>query len=329
MIKTGKLKWEFMTKLLSYLPLDDIDVIIGPALGEDAAIVRLKDGFLVIHSDPITTGVRRAGYLAVHVAGNDVAVRGIKPKWFLPVVLFPSWFSEDDMLEFFSDMGRAVRELGGVVIGGHTEITPGIPRPIISMTAVGYTNSRIIMTRDAKPDDYVYTIGRIGGEGVGVIAWDFESKLIEKEIDTELIKIAKNYIYEISVVNTAIEIKNYVNTMHDATEGGILQALREIAVASNTSIVVERGEFRLEEAVEIIAKAMNIDPLRLLSSGCIIATVPPHMKNDFEVLLSDLKKPYSLIGRVVRGGGEVVVREKTGEEVVKEDIVDEIYKLWL
>ncbi|MEM0001928.1 MAG: AIR synthase-related protein [Desulfurococcaceae archaeon] len=328
MLKTGKLNWELMSNILSVLPVNDIDVIMGPAIGEDAAVIRVRDGFLVVHSDPITTGVRRAGYLSVHVAGNDIAVRGVKPKWFLPVVLLPSWFSEAEIMEFFNDMSRALKEVEGVVIGGHTEITPSISRPIVSMTAAGYTTSRIIFTRDAKVGDLVYVIGRIGGEGVGVIAWDFETVLIEKNTSREVIEKAKTYIYDVSVIKTALEIKDYVNAMHDATEGGVLQALREIAIASNTKIIVHRENLSLDETVEVIAKTVNVDPLKLLSSGCIVATVPKSNKKEFESALENLGKPYSLIGQVEYGCGEVVVKSGTIVELIKEDIIDEIYKLW-
>lgn len=328
-MKTGKLEWGFMTKILSLLPIHDVDLIMGPSQGEDAAVIRIRDGFLVIHSNPITTGVKRAGYLAIHVAANDIAVRGVKPKWFLPVVLFPDKIVESDILEFFEDMNRAIRELNGIIVGGHTEITPGIPRPLVSMTAIGYTTSRVILTRDAKPGDYVYVIGRIGGEGVGIIAWDFENTLIQRNIDIELIKLAKEYIYDISVVKVALEIRDYVNSMHDATEGGVLQALREIASASKTSISIDRGEIELDESVKVITSALNIDPLKLLSSGCLVATTSPNIRRDLENRLEQLNKRYHLVGRVQRGGeGVVVVKDGGGEMIVDRDIIDEIYKLW-
>ncbi|MEM4717625.1 MAG: AIR synthase-related protein [Desulfurococcaceae archaeon] len=327
-LRTGKLDWRFMNKLISILPVEDIDLIMGPAQGEDAAIIRIRDGFLVIHSDPITTGVKRAGYLAIHVAGNDIAVRGVMPRWFLPVVLFPATLREDDILEFFKDMNQALRELNGIVVGGHTEVTPGINRPIVSVTAIGYTDKRVILTRDAKPGDLVYIIGRVGGEGAGIAAWDFEKELVDRNVDVNIVNIAKKYIYEISVVKPALKIKNYVNTMHDATEGGILQALREVAIASKVSITMNKDSIKLEEPVAVISKALGLDPLKLLSSGCIVATIPPLNKMDFEHELESMNLMYSLVGVVESGNSQVVIRHNGLIEVINEDVVDEIYKLW-
>jgi hydrogenase maturation factor len=318
-----------MAQLLQHIVSDDVDLIVGPAQGEDAAVIRVRDGFLVIHSDPITAGVKRIGYLAVHVAANDIAVRGVKPKWFLPVVLLPENYTAEDVEEIFRDMGRALREIDGVVVGGHTETTPGLSRPIVSMTAAGYTTSRVILTRDAREGDLVYFIGRVGGEGAGVIAWDFEHLLVELGVDRNIIERAKSFIHDISVVKTALEIRDYVNTVHDATEGGVLQAVREIAVASSKDIVINLDNVVLDPIVKAVITAVKLDPLKLLSSGCLVATVPGHCKSQFEKALSDLNKPYSLVGRVKSGHGDVYLQVNSNlVEVIKSDIIDEIYKLW-
>jgi hydrogenase maturation factor len=318
-----------MAELLRNLVLNDVDVIVGPAQGEDAAVIRVRDGFLVVHSDPITAGVRRIGYLSVHVAANDIAVRGVKPRWFLPVVLLPENYSAESAEEIFKDMGWALREIDGVVVGGHTEYTPGLNRPIVSMTAIGYTTSRVILTRDAKEGDLVYFIGRIGGEGAGVIAWDFEQLLIERGIDKRTVEHAKGFIHDISVVKIALKIRDYVSTMHDATEGGVLQASREIAVASNKDIVINVEHIHVDPVVKAVTEAVSLDPLKLLSSGCVVATVPEHYRKVFEEALSTLNKPYSLVGSVKSGCGKVYLQKNSKPvEVINRDIVDEIYKLW-
>ncbi|MGC9121460.1 MAG: AIR synthase related protein, partial [Thermogladius sp.] len=144
--KGGKISWEELSRLIRFLPTSDVDLIIGPKLGEDAAVIRLKDGFLVVHSDPITTAFWRIGWYAVHVAANDIAVRGVKPRYFLPVVLLPPRMEAREVEEIFRDMGEAAREVSGVVIGGHTEVTPYLERPIISMTAIGYSTGRFVST---------------------------------------------------------------------------------------------------------------------------------------------------------------------------------------
>lgn len=327
-MKTEKLKGDTVHRLPLPLPVKDVDVLMGPVQGEDAAVVRLSDGFLVVQSMHVTTGIRRAGYLAVHIASNSIAVRNARPRWFLPVVFLPSQFSEADKMEFFKDMEQALNEVGGVVVGGFVGTTTEFSRPLIAVTAIGYTKTRVVLTRDARIGDLVYVVGKVAGEGVGIIAWDFEKKLLEEGISEELVNAAKKLIYEVGIVGVALEIVDYVSTMHNAVEGGILQALHEIAVASRSAVVVDKDRIWLEEPVRAITSRMNVDPLKLLSGGCIIVTVPPDYRKEFEKAVENLGRPYNLIGYVKEGRGEVFVNSKNGVEVVRSDLVDEIYKLW-
>lgn len=330
MFKPGKLPWSILGGLIELLPREDVDVIMGPAYGEDAAVVRLKDGFLVIHCNPVTAATRRIGWLAIHIAANDIAVRGVKPKWFLSTILLPEGWGEDMVKGIFNDMAKALEELNAISIGGHTEVTPGLNRPLVTVVSIGYTSERVVLTRDAKPGDVVLTIGRVAGEGVSVIAWDFESKLINAGVDESLIQRAKRFIEDVSVVDKALTIKNYVNSMHDPTEGGVLQGLKEIATASGTDIVVDLEKFTLDEAVSTISRAVGVDPYRLLSSGLLLATVPKHSLIDVESLLNHRGFNYSVVGEVRKGSGRVIIRKGGGVvEVIENDIIDEIYKLWV
>ncbi|MCD6301119.1 MAG: AIR synthase family protein [Staphylothermus sp.] len=303
---------------------------MGPGIGEDAAVIRFKDGFLIIHSDPITAATKRIGWLSIHVAANDIATRGAKPRWFLPVVMLPPNTSLDVAEQIFAEMGEAARSLDGVIIGGHTEITPGLPRPIVSMTAIGYSHDRVILTKNAKPGDKVLAIGRVGGEGTGVIAWDFEEKLLSLGISKDVINRAKKYAYEISVIDVALSMKYYANSMHDPTEGGLLQGLREIALASKTLIVIDKDKIRIDYVVEEITKQLGLDPLKILSSGLLLATVAETHIDEAIKVLEEKGYEYSIIGEVKQPdpAGRVIVRSNTEEYIVEEDIIDEIYKLW-
>ncbi len=327
-LEEGKPPWRILSELLSLLPSRDVDLVMGPSIGEDAAILRLGDGFLVVHADPITTATSMIGWLAVHVSANDIAVRGVRPRWFVPVVMMPSGIDTDTMRKIFSDMGEALRTIGGTVIGGHTEISPELSRPIIAMTAIGYTRSRVIMTRDAQPGDKILVIGHIGGEGAAVIASDFGKLLLSRGIDKRIINEARKYIKKISVVEKALKIKDYVNAMHDPTEGGVLQALREIALASGNDIIVDRNSFQVDDIVKIISEALGLDPLKLLSSGTLIATVPRKNLDKVMEILDEMGEKFSVVGDVVPGNGRLILRDHRRETVISEDIIDEIYKVW-
>jgi hydrogenase expression/formation protein HypE len=325
----GKLTWRTLSKLLSYLPLNDPDLIMGPGIGEDAAIIRFKDGLLVVHVDPITTATRRIGWLSIHIAANDVAVRGAKPRWFLTTILLPIGYLLESVEEIFKDIGDAARSLNAVIIGGHTEYTPGIPRPLIITTAIGYSSDRVILTKNAQPGDKIIVIGRVGGEGAAILAWDHSDLLRSKGVSGETIGEARKYLFDISVVDKALSIKEYANSMHDPTEGGILQGIRELAIASNTEVVIYADKITIDRNVEEITKALGLNPLRILSSGALIASIPMEKLDNALKVLDERGYNYSVIGEIIgyREGGRVILKWRDREEVIDEDVIDEIYKI--
>ncbi len=328
----GKLPWDTLARALRHLPMQDPDLVMGPGVGEDAAVIRFSNGFLVMHTDPITTATRRIGWYAVNIAANDIAVRGAKPRWFLATILLPPGISDEEIDEIFKDMGEAAKELNGVVIGGHTEVTPGLDRPIITVTAIGYSPDRVVLTRDARPGDKIIVVGRIGGEGASIIAHDYRDKLIGMGIDRRIIEEAEKYIDEISVVDKALLLKRLgVNSMHDPTEGGLIQAVRELALASGSEADIYIDRINIDPIVEEITGALGIDPLRLLSSGTIIATIHPDRVDEVVEELRRNNIEYSIIGEITVGEypGRTRIHYSDGRiEVIDRDVIDEIYKLF-
>ncbi len=328
--REGKLPRSVMEDIVfNMIRITDPDVVQGPGIGEDASIVHVGDGHLVFHTDPITTSAELVGWLAIHVSANDVAVRGVQPRWFSTAILLPPGTSEEELREIIRQEQRAAEVVGGSIVGGHTEVTPGIPRPIVVSTAIGYTKRGVIRTRDAMPGDYVIVTGRVGGEGAAVLAWSFEEKLREKGVPGHVIEAAKKYIWDVSVVKPALLLAHrYVNSMHDPTEGGVVQGLLEIAVASGHTLVVNLDELPVDHVVETICNAMGLDPLRLLSSGALIATVPPSRLDEAIGVLEHHGYNAYVVGRVEKGRARLIVRRAGATETITSDVVDEIYRVW-
>lgn len=147
-------------------------------MGEDAAIIDVGGGqVLVIHNDAITGAVKLLGWLAVHIVANDVAVRGAKPRWFLMSLFLPEG-GEELVDEIMAQVDRAARELGMMVVGGHTETTPGLDRPIVGTTAVGLApRDAYVTTSGARPGDYVVVTKGVGIEGTAILCTDFADLL--------------------------------------------------------------------------------------------------------------------------------------------------------
>jgi len=334
-LRLGKLPPKVLENFVfSRLGVVDAKVLVGPRVGEDAAIVDIGDNnVLAIHVDPITEALERIGWLGVHVASNDIAVRGVRPRWFLSTILL----SQSEHLEALDSITRqmdaALKEVGGMLIGGHTEVSPGIEKPIVIVTALGIgARDKVVLTGGARPGDYVIMTKAAGLEGTAIIASDFREKLLGLGISQSLVDEAMGFFKEVSVVKEALALAELkaVTAMHDPTEGGLLNGLLEIAMASGCVIEVHEDKIPVRAPTKIICKALNLDPLKLISSGVLVATVRPSLLDAALSALNDIGVSSAVIGRVLsRGDPKLLFYRSSGEvEEVLECLQDEISKLW-
>jgi len=332
----GKLSPDMLFKyVLSRTGVLDPSVIVGPSIGEDAAVIDIGGGkVLVTHVDPITGAIEFLGWLAVHIASNDVAVRGVKPRWLLSVLYLPENATEELVDRITSQVDRAAKEVGAMVVGGHSEFTPGITRPLISMTAIGITEKdRYVTTGGAKVGDVVVMTKSAGIEGTAILATDFRDVLMELGVPEGVVQRGSEFIREVSVVKEALALADagLVTSMHDPTEGGLLGGLVEIAYASNTTIYVWEERVLLAEETAVISSVLGLDPLRLISSGTLVATVPKDRVGEALRILHDIGVKASVIGYVGEKAGELVTvyrRSGTVEKVKEVYVRDELVRAW-
>lgn len=275
------------------------EVLVGPAVGEDAAIIRVAgDKYLAVHTDPISGSIRLLGYLAVYVPTNDIAVRGIEPMWLSVALLLPPNAREEDVDVITKQIDEAAKRLGVAVTGGHTEVTTAVTRPVAVVTAMGL-GQRYVTTAGAKPGDVVIMTKSAGQEAASILATDFREVALKRGIDAGTLKKAEGLALEVSVVKEALALADVATAMHDPTEGGIANGLAEMAYASGVSIIVDRGRVLVYREVEALCNAFGIDPLETLSSGVLLAAVPRDKVKEAENKLENLGVPYAVIGEVV------------------------------
>ncbi len=332
----GKLRPEILTKyVFGRVGAVDPSVLVGPSIGEDAAVIDLGNGnVLVVHVDPISGAVEHLGWLAVHIPSNDVAVSGARPRWLLPVIYLPEDSGVELVDKITEQMNAAAKEINAMIVGGHSEYTPGIKRPLISMTSMGITTLNMyVRSSGARPGDVVLMTKRAGIEGTLILASDFAEVLMDRGISRDLISKAREMVKDISVVKEALLLAEdgLPTSMHDPTEGGVLGGLLELAYASNTSIVIYEDSIPIARETEVFCNALGLDPLKILSSGALIATVPADKLDDAIRKLGAAGINASVIGEVVpRSEYLVKIFRKGGEVITVNDVYvsDEIIGLW-
>ncbi|MGH2586371.1 MAG: AIR synthase family protein [Dehalococcoidia bacterium] len=298
----GKLPPSLLARLLGGVAPPDTSVVVPARPGVDAAAVAIGNRVLIATADPITFLADRIGWYAVNVNANDIAVMGGEPRWFLATLLLPEGIEEPAVSAIFDDLNRACAELDVALIGGHTEVTYGIDRPIIAGTMLGEAApGGVITSAGVEPDDRILLAGGIAIEGTAALATEARDELLAAGVATPLLKHAAGLLYDpgISVVRAARVLRESVpvRAMHDATEGGLATALREMAEASGVGLTLDGESIPVLAETGSVCAALQLDPLGLLASGCLIAAVAPEDAGRAVAALRDAGIVAVAIGR--------------------------------
>ncbi len=280
-LPVGKLRAEMLQAFLDKAPARDSRVVVGPRIGEDAAVIDMGDRYLVATTDPITFAADDAAWYALHVNANDLAVRGARPRWFLATLLFPAGATtEESVARLFAQLIEACEELEVSLVGGHTEITHGLSRPLIVGTMLGEVErDKLVTTGGARVGDAVVLTKGVPLEGACIIAREREAELLARGVSAATIRRAKAFLRApgISVLpeaEIACELAT-VHAMHDATEGGLATALHELAVASGVGLRIDRDRIAILPEAAAICGAFGLDPLGTLASGALLLALAP------------------------------------------------------
>ena len=278
-MEIGKFPPELLARLLGAAGAEkDPQIVLGPRVGEDAAVVDFGgDRLLVAKSDPVTFATDRAGWYAAQVCANDVACTGAVPRWFLATLLVPEWFTPDDAERLFHDVMESCQALGVALIGGHSEVTPGIQRPIVAGTMLGeVARGGLIATGGAQEGDSVVVTKGVAIEGTALLARECAGELRAAGVAESVIAKSAAMLDTpgISVVHDAqISTQMPVHSLHDVTEGGLITALHEVASASGLGVGLEEDSVPVLPETAEVCTALGLHPLGLLGSGAMLVTL--------------------------------------------------------
>jgi len=302
-------------------------LVLGPGIGRDTAVVRLGKKLVVLTADPVTGATKQIGEHSVHINANDIAATGAKPVWYMCTLLLPLGTSEKTLAGMMSGIDRASRSLGVTIVGGHTEVTRGLDRPLIAGFMIGEIGGRVLSSANIRVGDWILMTKTAGIEGTAILASEYSERL--KRIKRETVRKAQSFAKHISIVEEAISISKIagVHALHDPTEGGVLNGLWELAEASGLGIEVWADRIPLAAETSRICSELRLDPLRLMSSGCLLVAVAPHSVGRVMKALRNHRVRVSEVGRVrPRAEGRFFL--KGGKKL---DLVavpqDELYKL--
>jgi hydrogenase maturation factor len=333
MLPVGKLPPALLAQLLAQAPAQDPAVVVGPGVGIDCAVVEVGPKLLVYKSDPITFATDDIGWYLVQINANDIATTGAVPRWLLVTLLLPEGQTTAALVEQIAhQLYTACRQLDIALIGGHTEITHGLDRPIAAGTMIGEVNrDQLITPRGANAGDRILLTKGVPIEATAILAREFPEQL-RPHLSPEELAQARHFLTDpgISVLQDAqIAIgAGTVTAMHDPTEGGLAAALWELAQASGRSLVVDTSAVPIPPLSARICRAFDLDPLAAIASGALLLTTPAEDTDPICRALADEGIACAEIGRVVAGPTAVWRQTGNGREELPYPERDEIARTY-
>lgn len=304
------------------------EVLVGPRAGQDSAIVRLGAGrVMAVTTDPLSVvpalGLEASARLSCHLIASDLWTTGIAPAWASITFNLPPHTSDADFEAYWGGMSDEWAKLGVAVVTGHTGRYEGCDYSIVGAgTLMGVGDESAYLTPAmAAPGDRVIVTKGCAVEATAIAAWLFPRRLGEKLGEAGLAR-ARAMLAQVSVVadcRAAVRAgvrEKGVTALHDATEGGVLGGLLELARACGHDLAVERARIPLAPEARAACEVFGTDPYWTLSEGALIVTARPERAAAVLAALADAGIAAAEVGEVVPGAGALRLAEPDGTATV-------------
>lgn len=329
-LKAGKLDTELLEEIVfKHIHHKRPEVLVRPGVGEDCATLDFGQYECVMSTDPITAAISEIGRLAIHITCNDIASNGVEPLGIMLAVMLPLGTTAAEIERIMMQAAEVSEKLGVEIIGGHTEITPAVNRPVIVSTAVGRTLAGGSQrAQNMRPGDSIIMTKQTGLEGAGIIASDYEKELTAV-LTPEEIAEAKGYLKEVSVLKEGVAAGRVGTAgMHDITEGGVLGAVWELSEIAGTGLLLYEEKIPVTPVTKKICEHFGIDCLRLISSGSMMIIAHPEKTEAVLEAVRAAGVPAVCIGEVTEASdGRVMVLEDGSCVEIMPPESDELYKV--
>ncbi|MCS6819425.1 MAG: AIR synthase family protein, partial [Chitinophagales bacterium] len=325
--KLGKIEHEiFGHTIQGKYGLARPEVVAGPAFGVDVSIVDLQNGLaLAMTSDPLSLipslGLRESAWLSVHLMVNDIATTGFAPMYGQFVLNLPSSFSTENFKTYWEFIHQFCKEVGVAITGGHTGFIEGQNSTIAgggTLITVA-PKDKLLLSSYAKPGNSLLVTKTCALSSVAILAMSFP-ETVKSKAGTEIYQKACETFYHSSSLKdallavSAIQERNVISAMHDVTEGGVLGAIYELAVASDCGVLIYNDALPIGEVQRAVCRIFELDPRYCVGAGSMIIACDENATEEVANHLSANNIPCSIVGKLVRKEEGLLIIENGKEE---------------
>src|SRR5680860_918600 len=259
------------------------EVTVGPQFGVDVSVINLPNGqAMAMASDPLSLipslGLRESAWLSVQLVANDIATTGFSPMYGQFVLNLPSDFPQKDFQTYWDHIHGFCSELGIAITGGHTGFIEGQNSTIAgggTFVTIAAQN-RLLTSKFAGAGDAILVTKGCAISSTAILAKSF-SETVKNRAGTDHYYNACESFYDISVLRDALtarngEKQNEVTAMHDVTEGGVLGAIYEMAIASDNGAIIYSDRLPIGETQSRVCEVFSLAPPYCIGAGSMVIT---------------------------------------------------------
>jgi len=324
----------FEQVILRRLGAKDPDVLVGPEHGVDVGVVRVADGVaMALTADPVFVvpayGWDRAAWFAVHILASDAATSGLPLRWMAVDLNLPPEVTDEELTALWDAFHRTCRDIGIAVVTGHTARYEGCTWPMVggAVCMAAGAEDRYVTPQMARPGDAIVVTKGAAIEATALFAATFPERLAQG-VGEDVVKAADALFERMTVVPEAAVAREFglrdegVTSMHDATEGGVLGGLAEVASASKVGMRVELARIPLRPEVRAVCEHAGMDPYTSISEGTLICTVVQDRADAFASALEDDGIDAAVVGQVTEVEHGAVLVTDRGDEALEHPGLD-------
>lgn len=275
----------------------DEHVLVGP--GDDAAVLRIKHGHVVMSTDMVVEGrhFRRdwasaedVGHRAAAQNISDVNAMGGTARHLTIGLAAPADLPVQWALDFARGFASECEQVGAHVVGGDLTRSDQL---VIAVTVLGQCAQSPVLRSGARPGDVLALVGRQGwaAGGLAVLGRGFRSPRV-------LVEAYRRPEPPYAEGKAAAEAG--ATSLIDISDGLLAEA-GHLAEASGVAIDVRRGAFEIPEPLQAVGAALGADPLEFILGGgddhALLATFPD---------VASVPARWQVVGEVLEGEGVTV-----------------------
>lgn len=326
MKEPGKITQKYFDEIFAgKLGFERNEVVTGPSFGVDVSVIDLPNNLaLALTSDPLSLipslGLEESAWLSVHLMANDMATTGFAPMYGQFVLNLPPWLTDADFKTYWNYVHQFCSDIKVAITGGHTGSIEGQNSTIAgggTMVTVA-EKTKILVSKKAQAGDSILVTKQCAISSTAILAMSFP-QTVKSKLGAEIFHNACDLFYKTSSLQEALIAAHFnqetliVSAMHDVTEGGILGAIYEMAVASGNGVLIENSKIPVGIAQQEICSLFSLDPRNCIGAGSMLITAKKGHEKDVIEALSGANIDCAIVGEMLDSSKGMNILNNKGE----------------